>query len=70
MMSPVTLLNTNVGHTVGGETQTGNSEALLTESLCPLVMEEKNRTGGLYVFCDCSNWLVLIVRRKSIQETL
>ena len=32
---------------VGGETQTSNSKALLTEPLLPLVMDKKNRTGDL-----------------------
>ena len=32
---------------VGGETQTSNFKALLTEPLRPLVMGKKNITGGL-----------------------
>ena len=32
---------------VGGETQTNNSKALLTEPLRPLVMDKKNRKGPL-----------------------
>ena len=57
------------GPYVGDETQTSNSKALFTEPLRPLVMDKKNRTEGLLVSYDCSNWLVLVVRRKSILET-
>ena len=53
----------------GGGTQTRNPKALLTEPLRPLVVVKKNRTGGLLVSSDYSNWLVLIVRRKSILKT-
>ena len=54
---------------VGGETQTRNSKALLTELLRPSVMDKKKNRGPIFFCYDCSNWLVSITRRKSILET-
>ena len=46
MTSTVTILNTNVGHHFGGETQTSNSKALITEPLRALVMDKNNQNRG------------------------
>ena len=41
MMSPVTILNTNVGHMLAS-----NSKTLLTEPMRNIVMDKKNRRGA------------------------